>query len=98
MDRHADAAMVAVERRQLWADDGKQLYQIALELSAIAQEMPENDKDAAQSPSREQVIGEAVIALQQAQSAGYAIQIHELPAILRVPYELNNKYAAEVQP
>jgi tetratricopeptide (TPR) repeat protein len=98
MDRNADAATMVIERRNLWSNDGAQLYQIALELSAIAQEMPENRKDVAQSPSREQVIEEAVATLQQAQAAGYAIQTHELPAILRVPYELNNKYAAEVQP
>jgi tetratricopeptide (TPR) repeat protein len=97
MDRQADAAALAVERRKLWPTDGEQLYQIALELSAIAAEMPENEQDAADSLSRAKAVDEAVITLQQAKAAGYAIKIPELPALLRVPYELAHKYA-EVQP
>ena len=98
MDRHADAAAMAVERRELWLNDGTQLFQIALELSTIAQEMPAESPDAADSLSREQVVDEAIATLQQAQATGYAVQSHELPAILRARYELTHKYAAEVQP
>jgi serine/threonine protein kinase/tetratricopeptide (TPR) repeat protein len=98
MDRYADAAALAVERRKLWSHDGGQLYQIALDLSTIAAEMPANEQDAAESLNREKVVAEAVITLQHAQAAGYAIEIHELPALLRVPYELTPKYAGEVQP
>lgn len=98
MDRQSDAAALAVERRKLWSTDGPQLYQIALELSAIAGEMPESEQDAAEALSRDKVIDEAVITLRQAKSAGYAVKIHELPALLRAPYELTHKYAAEVQP
>jgi eukaryotic-like serine/threonine-protein kinase len=98
MDRHADAAMMALERRELWSGDGRQLYQIALELSTIAQEMPERGHDAAESVSREKVIDEAIVTLQRAKAAGYAVQSHDLPPILRSRYELTNKYAVEVQP
>jgi hypothetical protein len=98
MDRHAEAATMVIERRKLWSTDGKQLYQIALEFSTIGAEMSENQEDTTESLSREKVFDEAIITLQQAKAAGYAIQTHELPVVLRARYELSNKYAGEVQP
>lgn len=98
MDRHADAAAMAVERRDLWTTDGNQLFQVALELSTIAEEMPGKPADATDAFTRETVLDETIATLRQAESAGYAIPIHDLPAILRARYELTSKYAAEVQP
>jgi serine/threonine protein kinase/tetratricopeptide (TPR) repeat protein len=98
MDRHADAAALAIERRKLWSNDGVQLYQIALELSAIAAEMLENQEDPTEALGRDQVIDEAVLTLQQAKVGGYAIEAHDLPPVLRIPYELSSKYAGEVEP
>jgi hypothetical protein len=60
--------------------------------------MSESENDAAQRPSRDNVIAEAVATLQQAAAAGYVIRAHELPALLRVPYGLNKQYTAEAQP
>lgn len=97
LQRPADAAALAIERRKLWPAEGEQLYQVALELAEVAQLMPTGNQ-ANDGFTREEIIDEAIQTLHQAQAAGHNVQSHELPKILRSRYDLTNKYAAEVQP
>ncbi len=93
MSRPGAAAELALERRELWGENGEQLVQVALELATIAESIGEKS-----DPTREQVLDDAVATLQQAESTGYAVNGQQIPKFLRTSYEVTTKIAAEVQP
>jgi len=93
MNHPAAAAELALERRELWGENGEQLVQVALELAAIAESIGEKS-----DPAREQVLDDAVATLQQAELTGYAVNAQQIPKLLRTRYEVTTKIAAEVQP
>ncbi len=98
LNRPAAAAELALERRELWVANGEQLFQVALELAAVADEMNEKAVLADESLTRDQVLDAAVATLQQAESTGYAVNAQQIPKLLRTRYEITNKIAAEMQP
>jgi eukaryotic-like serine/threonine-protein kinase len=91
MGRSADAVAVAVKRRELWQSDGEQLFQVALELNTVAEQM---DKTSA----RDEVLDEAVVTLEQAESTGFELNSHQIPSLLRKHYEVANEIARGTQP
>ncbi len=95
LNRPADALALALERRALWEDQGKQLYQVALELAAIAESI---DDQASGTPTQDDVVEQAVATLRQAELAGFEFPTHDLPAIIRTRYEIASKIALGVQP
>ncbi len=90
------AAKLALERRELWEDNGEQLVQVAMELAVAADAIPSDTND--KNLSREQVLDEAIVTLQQAEATGYAVNVQQIPRNLRTRYQIVNKIAAEVQP
>ncbi len=87
---------MALERRKLWEDNGEQLFQVAVELGVVGDAIPADYQD--KKLSRERVLDEAIVTLQQAEAMGYAVNVQQIPKNLRTRYQIANKIAAEVQP
>jgi tetratricopeptide (TPR) repeat protein len=96
LNEPAAAAKMALERRKLWEDNGEQLFQVAVELGVVGDAIPADSQD--KKFSRERVLDEAIVTLQQAEATGYAVNMQQIPKNLRTRYQIANKIAAEVQP
>ncbi len=96
LNEPAAAVKMALERRKLWEDNGEQLFQVAMELGVVGDAIPADSQD--KKFSRERVLDEAIVTLQQAEATGYAVNIQQIPKNLRTRYQIANKIAAEVQP